>query len=459
MSLYIHWSEGLFLQPHHLQRAQHSSWERLRVERRFSIPYPWGIVETRLSRDELENFRIRFERLRVVMPSGLEVNFPEDTELPVFDIRQALAKSSGTLSVKLAVPLWQPGRRNTMPEGQPTDPRSKFIYTVGEVSVPDENTGENPQPLKVRKLNARLLIGNEDESDLEVLPLFRITRAGGQEGLPREDSEFVPPCLILRGSPVLYELLRDLSAQVEASRKELANRLSAGAFTIEKIQLAHIEPMLRLRTLNRFSGFLPSLVNAPNVQPFEYYTALRELLGELAALYPSRDVFEVPEYDHENLYISFHDLCLRIRDLLRGKVEALYEEVPFKDQDGKPVAHLSDTHFTRPNAWFLAVQTRLDPQALAAYVIDADRFKLMPLSLGDRAVRGIELKWEPVPPPGLPTPSGLYYFRLQHTVSARVWTIVQSEKVVTIRMKTSELDWNDTKFTLYMTLPAGTTTT
>jgi type VI secretion system protein ImpJ len=310
--------------------------------------------------------------------------------------------------------------------------------------------------MRRRKANARLLVGDEDESDLEVLPLLRILRSGSQDvGLPREDMEFVPPCLVLQASPSLFELVRDLVAQVEASRKELANRMAAMAFSIEKLQPSQMEGLLRLRTLNRFSGSLPTLVSMPHVPPVEYYLQLRELLGELAALNPARDVFECPEYNHEDPHRSFHDLCGRVRGMLQGRIEAAYDEVPFEDVDGKPVAQLTDEHFSRPTAWFLAIETRLDPQALANYVIDADRFKLMPLSLGERAIRGIELKWEAVPPPGLPTPNGLYYFRLQHTVSARVWTVAQTEKALTVRTRTTELDWSGARFTLYMTLPTG----
>lgn len=455
MPLQVHWSEGLFLQPHHLQRAEQSIAERLRGERRLSLPYAWGVSEAQLSRDELENFRLRFDRLRAVMPSGVEVNFPQDAELPVIDLRQPMARSNGSVQIKLAVPLWHNGRRNTVPDTQ-ADSRGKYIYSVNEVEAVDENTGENPQPIKIRKINARLLVGGEDESDLEVLPLLRVARAGKSDmALPKEDLEFIPPCLVLRGSPVLYEMVRDLSAQVEASRKELSNRLSAGAFTMDKLQLTQMEALFRLRTLNRFSGILPSMVNAPNITPFEYYLVLRELLGELTALHPARDLFEVPEYQHDNLHQSFHELCRRTRELLHGKVEATYEEVDFAEVDGKQVARLEEGHFTRPNAWFLGIQTRLDPKALADYVIDGDRFKLMPLSLADKAIRGIELKWEPVPPPGLPTPSGLYYFRLQHTVGARIWAVAQTERALAIRMKTTELDWSGTDFTLFMTLPTG----
>ena len=212
MSLHIHWAEGLFLQPHHLQRAQHSVADQIRAERQLSWPYPYGVLEAKLSRDELENMRVRFDRLRVIMPSGLEVNFPENADLPTLDIRQAFSKGTGSFGIALGVPLWQPGRANTFPLGQPVDPRVKLLYRVGEVECADENTGENAKPLQVRKINARLMLEQEDTSDMEALPLLRIVRATGEEvGLPREDSEYVPPCLILSGSPVLREMVRDLA--------------------------------------------------------------------------------------------------------------------------------------------------------------------------------------------------------------------------------------------------------
>lgn len=453
MSLQIHWAEGLFLQPHHLQRAQHAGQDQLFAERRLHLPYPWGIVEARLSRDELENMRIRFDRLRVVMRSGLVVDFPENAELPTLDIRQPFSKATGSFGVLLGVPLWQPARANAFPPGQAVDPRVKLLYRVAEVECADENTGENPKPIQVRKINARLMLENEDASDMETLPLLRIVRAAGEDvGLPREDGEFVAPCLLMSGSPVLRELVRDLAAQVEASRKELVVQMTRGGFNLEQIRGLQLEQMLRLRSLNRFSGRLPTLVAAPAVTPLEWYLELRDLLGELSALHPDRDAFEVAAYDHDNPLRSFRELSEKIRSFLRGAVAPSYLKVPFKDAEGKPVASLTEEHFTRPNAYFLAIKTKIDPVALANYVVDADRFKLMPLSLADRAIRGIELKEERHPPLELPAASDLHYFRLQHSVSARMWQQVQLEKAAAIRWKSAELDWSDVGFTLYMTV-------
>ena len=455
MSLQIHWQEGLFLQPHHLQRMQRSLHDHGCQERRLSWAYPYGLIEARLSRDELENQRIRFERLRVVMPSGLEIHFPESAELPSLDIKQAFSKGAGSFSISLGVPLWQNARANTINSEQQLDSRVKLLYRVSELECPDENTGDNPKPIQIRKINSRLMFEHEDPSDMEVLPLLRIVRATGEEvGLPKEDPEYVPPCLILNGSPVLRELVRDLVSQVEASRKELVVQVSRGGFSIDTMRGVQFEQLLRLRTLNRFSARLPSLVLASGVTPFAIYLELRELLGEPAALHPDRDEFESSAYNHENLYLCFKELSTKIRSFLRGAVAPSFIKLAFKDTSGILTAAFTEEHFTQPNAYFLGVKTKLDPTVLARYVEDGDKFKLMPQSLALRAIRGIELKEERHPPLELPAQSDLHYFRLDRATSSRMWEQIRMEKTAIVRWTGSELDWSDANFTLYMTVPS-----
>lgn len=462
MPIQIHWHEGLFLQAHHLQRMQRSLGELVANERRLAWPYPYGVVEARLSRDELENMRIRFERLRVIMPSGLEVHYPENAELPTFDIKEALAKNVGAFSIFLGVPLWQPGRANTVRPEQQTDGRVKLLYRVGEIECADENSGDNARPVQVRRINARLMFEAEDASEMERLPLLRVLRAAGEDvGLPREEPEFVPPCLVLTGSPVLRELVRDLVSAVEASRRELVVQVTRGGFSLDTMRGVQFEQLMRLRTLNRFSARLPSLVLLPTITPFELYLEFRELLGELAALHPDRDEFECAAYNHDSPYVCFRELSTKIRSLLRGAVAPSFMKVTFSMANGMLTANFADEHFTQPNAYFLAIKTRIDPTALAAYVETPDRpdvpdkFKLMPLSLASRAIRGVALKEERHPPLELPASADLHYFRLDRTVSARMWDQIRAEKAAIVRWTGSEVDWSDTSFTLYMTVPSA----
>ena len=451
MSITLHWHEGLFLQPHHFQRFQKSVFDRVSRERSLNWSYPYGIVEASLSQDDLENMRVRFTRLRAIMPSGLEVDFPNGADLPSIDLKQALAGNQGSVTVYLGVPIWYDARANTVEAGQMADPRAKLVFKVGEVQCADENTGENPKLLLVRRINARLLLEQEDRSDLETIPLLRIVRASGEEvGMPRLDPNFVPACLVMRASPVLRELVRDLASQVEASRKELQVQLTRGGFNMETLRGLQVEQLLRLRTLNRFAGRLPSLVEAPAVATFTMYLELRELFSELTALYPDRNEFEVADYNHDNPILCFRELSTKIRAYLRGAVAPSFIKVPFADDNGMLTAVLTDEHFTLPNDYFLGIKSKEDPRAMAQFVEDPDGFKFMPKSLATRAVWGVRLKEERFQPLELPAQADIHYFRLLRSESQRVWNQIQTEKSAVIRWVGKEDA--DYEMALYMTV-------
>jgi type VI secretion system protein ImpJ len=447
----VHWHEGLFLLPHHLQRIQRNLNESASAERRLNWAYPYGVVDARLSNDDLENMRLRFDRLHAIMPSGQEVRFPQEAELPAMDIKQAF-ESRGRFVVFLGVPLWFNARANCVNPGQTVDARAKILYRVVETEVADENSGENVKTVLHRRVNARLLLEDEDRSDLEVIPLLRVTRAAGEDaGLPRRDPEFVGPCLVLNGSPALRELVRDLSSQVLASRQELVLQITRGGFSIDTLRGIQFEQILRLRTLNRYGARLEALIETPNLVPFEIYLELRELLGELAALQPDRDPSDCAPYQHDNPYPCFDELTGKIRQLLRGSVAPSFLKVPFNEIDGLLRAVLADEHLTRPSDYFLGIKTKEDPRAVAKLAEDADRFKLMPASMAGRAIRGVLLKEERFPPLELPAQSNLYYFRLLRGESARSWHQIQTERAAVVRWSGHE--GADYDITHYMTLP------
>ncbi len=451
----VHWHEGLFLLPHHLQRFQRSLNDSDAAERRLNWAHPYGLVEARLSSDDLENMRIRFDHLHAIMPSGEEVRFPRDAELPAVDIKQAF-ESRGRFVVYLGLPLWFDARANCVSPGQTVDARAKILYRVVETEVADENTGENAKAMLQRRLNARLLLEDDDRSDLEVIPLLRVTRAAGEDvGMPQQDPEFVGPCLVLNGSATLRELVRDLSSQVLASRQELLVQVTRGGFSIDTMRGIQFEQIMRLRSLNRYGARLEALIETSNIAPFEIYVLLRELMGELAALHPDRDLFETAPYQHDNPYPVFSELAAKIRQLLRGSVAPSFMSAPFTDVNGLLSAMLTDEHLQRPTDYFLGVRTKEDPRTLARLVEDADRFKLMPQSLASRAIRGVVLKEERFPPLELPAQSGLYFFRLLRGQSSRSWQQIQAEKVAVVRWTGNESA--DYDIALYMTLPRAPT--
>ena len=451
---HVHWHEGLFLQPHHLQWMQQQFLEQIRAERRLAWEYPYGVVEARLSTDALENMLVQFDKLRVVMPSGVELNVPETTDLPPKDVKQAFM-DGGSFVVSLGVPLWYPTRANTLDGQRNEDWRVKRLFKVAEIDRPDENTGENAQPMQVRRINARLMLEGEDATDLEVIPLLRISHTAGKEGgLPRQDPAFIPPCMTLQGSPTLRELCRDLANQVEARRRELVTKIPRTGFSIEALRGIQFVDLMKLRSLNRFTARLPALVAAPATSPFRMYLELRELIGELAALKPAEDPFAIPAYDHDNPSIAFKEIAERLRSLLPPETTQTVLKVDFARHDRVMLAALTDEHLARPNEYFLAIQTKQDPGAVAKLVEDHDLFKFMAKSLVKAAIWGVTLTEERNPPLQLPKPTGLNYFRVNRSDNAsstRMWEMIRREKAVALRWP--DIDNSDFGISLYMTVP------
>src|ERR1700759_1315787 len=126
--MHVHWHEGLFLQPHHLQLMQRELQTDVRAARSLLTPYCYGVVESKLSYDDLADGRIRFEHLRAIMPSGQEVFFPENANLPALDIKAELARGGAGMEILLVVPLYTRGRANSFRQGDQADPRIKLLY-------------------------------------------------------------------------------------------------------------------------------------------------------------------------------------------------------------------------------------------------------------------------------------------------------------------------------------------
>jgi predicted component of type VI protein secretion system len=321
----------------------------------------------------------------------------------------------------------------------------------------DENTGENAQPMQFRYYNAMLLLDSDDDSDIEKIPLLRIVHdVTREEPFPRQDPTYVHPCLMLSASPTLREMVRDITAQVEAVREQLANIVARGSesHTVGRLQL---EQILRLRCLNRFVARVPDLMaigegNA-SVPPFDIYQELQTLLADLMALYPERLPFNLIPYKHENPYLCFNGTIALIRNFLHGSVTPNFWEVKFEagKDPGSRIAKLEEKHFTEPNAWFLGIKTTLEPSTLVDLVEDLDQFKLMPTSFAERAIRGISLKEERFPPLELPAESGRYYFRLNVAQSRRVWEDAMKELELMVRWS-MQREVSELQISLFMTM-------
>ena len=440
------------MRPHHLQLMQRLTNDTFSRERSLGFSYAYGLIESEVSRDDLTNKILKFKCLRVVMPSGLYVALGENSDISSLSIEQAFSRTHSGFTVYLGVPLYNELRANTHETGQSNADSSKLLYRVNEIALRDENTGENPKPVQLRKITARLLLETDDFTDMETLPLCRIKQATGDEvGLPQLDGSFCPPCLVLSGYSGLNEMLRDLSNQVCSSRDKLSVQIKQGGFNIENMRGIQFEQMMRLRTLSRFGSRLAALSIAPNITPFSIFLELSELHGELAALQPQKEFEAIGGYDHNNPLPVFRKLIDAIRGHLKGSVASTYLKLKCVHEDGAFIANLQDQHLTQPNDYYVAITSKEDPQALVRVVENGGRFKLTAKSLMMRPIRGVKLKEERVPPMEFPASNSMYYFHILRQESGRIWSQIEKEKAIAIRWP--DMENSDYKITLYMSVP------
>src|SRR5512147_1073648 len=86
----IHWSEGMFLRPHHLQSAQRWMETVTRAGLDAVRPFAWGFSELQIAAEPLENFTLRLDRCDLRLKDGTWVRVPENTDVEPMNFKKAM---------------------------------------------------------------------------------------------------------------------------------------------------------------------------------------------------------------------------------------------------------------------------------------------------------------------------------------------------------------------------------
>ena len=70
----VHWSDGLFLQPHHMQQLQNSMIDVQQKSFMLSTFYTYGLIDFKIDEEALEGMRFVVKKLSAVMPNNLSVS-------------------------------------------------------------------------------------------------------------------------------------------------------------------------------------------------------------------------------------------------------------------------------------------------------------------------------------------------------------------------------------------------
>jgi len=406
------WSEGMLLQPQHLQ--QHDRYWQSQLEARVNAlrPYAWGFSGLRIDEQQLALGKLSLQMCNAVLPDGTPVTLPAEDELPLpLDI----PADARNVLVVLALPL----RRHGVAEvGNDSGPDNFARHRADDYEVWDSNGLDNSALLQVGKLRLRLALESDVANAYACVGIARIIerRPDNQVVL---DPDYCPPCLDYRTAPRLSAFADELVGLLHQRGDALASRLSQPGAS----GAAEIADFLMLQVLNKVEPLFAHLAGATGIHPESLYRAMLELVGELSTFTEAnKRPASYPVYRHEHLAESFAPVIADLRRSLSTVMDAQAVSIPLDErQFGIRVAVIADKELLRSATFVLAVNAQMLPEMVRngfpaqVKIGSVEQIR----DLVNLQLPGIGLRALPVAPRQLPFYAGFTYFELDR--SSEYW--------------------------------------
>lgn len=416
------WSEGLFLTPHLFQQADRYRENFLQFRLNALSPFFWGLAELEIDRDSLKTGSFGILRCNGIMPDGLPVQIPGEDNIPdVRVVKSFFTPSAESLDVFLAIPASRSDTINVQLENGTSGRATRFRMEV--MQVKDDTVEGNEVEIPTACKNFQILFGGESLDGKLYIKIAELGRtATGEVSL--KDS-YIPPAISLPASAtlvaILHRILEMLSAKSTALSQQRRHIAEFGASDIANFWLLH--------TVNSFVPILSHFYLSRERHPELLYIALGQLVGELSTFSLQTDARDVPRYEHENLFKTFDELEQKIRFLLETIIPSKYVIIPLnKTPQLWYVGQIGDDRLLANAKFYLAVNAQVAPARLIDDVPAKSKIS-SPDEVGaiiGRAVPGVSLAHEPIPPTAIPVKAGYKYFAL-HT-DGRWWETICKAK-------------------------------
>ncbi len=411
------WSEGMSLDPHHLQQADRHQSGVVAARARAQTRYDWGLTRLEFDRDRLGNGDLALVAAAGVLPDGLVIDVPEQDAGPApRAVAEQFPPDADRLPVYLAVPAERVGEPMVMREGGGNGRavRREARYHAAVLSAPDENTGIDAREIEVAVPNLQFRFAGEAMDGYTSIRVADVVRTPG--GSFAFDDRFIPTVLRLAAAPTLAGYGRRLLELLVAQRAVLGERRQA---LLRKPALSPAD-VAALHLYEVVVGAIPRvahLLDGEGGLPEALFLEMAELAARLAAWVPSARLPDLPPYDHTDLTASFGRITPILWELLgEAAPTADYVEVPLHPVRSNLYVGQADRELLERGTWFLS--------AVAAEAVDEGALVDLPIRLRvaspqtidsviRSATRALPLQVVSDPPPGLPRRAGPRSLALQ----------------------------------------------
>ena len=400
------WSEGMFLQPQHLQ--QHDRYLEKLLESRVSsaTPYGWGFVKLALDNSALALGKLALSYASGIFPDGTPFDFPATHASP---LPLEVPSSTKDQLIFLAVPLLRAGAKESQFDQE--DGLGLARFTVTDLEVPD-NATDNSACIQVGQLRTRLMLQSDLTDAYACLGVVRLIERRADNELVL-DKSYIPPTLGVNDNGTLSGYAREVAGLLHQRGEELAAQVTQPG----RGGVAEIADFLLLQTINRYEPVFVNYTRASLLHPERLFLTCLHLAGELSTFSrESRRTPAYPEYLHDNLAKSFVPLIVDLRHSLSMVLHRSAVPIDLQDRKfGVRVAIISDQNLLKSASFVLAVNAQLSPEILRTRF--PSQVKIGPVErirdLVNLQLPGIPLRSMPVAPRQIPFHAGFNYFELE----------------------------------------------
>lgn len=442
------WGEGMLVCPQHLQ--QHDLFFENLVNARSSWPHPrgWGIAHLDVDEASIRGGTFSVRALRVIFPSGVVLDLPEgDPGLPA-DREIGLSGSASVVEVFIAVPRIREGTENYAVNGHEV----KHARYVGwSRDVVDLVGAQSEVEVMFGRPRAFISFGHEDRSDYDVLKIAEVRR--DEVGFVLSEG-YVPAALRLSACGSLLRESRELLSLMVTKRRIIMDSLRQVDASRVEFSAQDVTRYLQLGAINSQIPIIRNLLENTDSSPYDLYTALCQLGGQLASFSTDVSPEDFPVFDHVEPRRTFEPLVHQVRSLLELAMRENFFPVELEARrDGMWIAVLDEPRLLDCSLFVLAVEADAPDQDVANKIPQLSKiasWKQIP-KIVRSAIPGAPIRATHRPPPQIPIRPRLVYFVID--TSDDFWEQIVRERTIAIYLP-PPFDPSRAKVTL-MAVPSG----
>lgn len=422
------WSEGMFLRPHHFQIADRQWNTRLRQATEHLRPFNWGFAQLEIDAAAVSNYQFSVRSCQVILESGIMLSLPGNLELDSRQFRDA-AGGIETLDVHIGVPSFRPDAGNTLsPDAQGGNVERR--YRPDEVTAVDENTGDDPAPVSVKRHRGRLLWGTEDMTGYDTIQVGRV-KLSGSGGSAVPDPAYFPPVLDISVWSPLLGVCEDISNGLSMANYALIRDFADREFT-ELLGIPRgIEAVVKMLATNRYVASLDQMCKTPRMHPYTIYLELLRLAATMGVFRGKRTAPALPDYQHDDLGKCFLGMKEIIDGLLDRIGTSTFVQRSFQLRNERLEVDLEESWVAGHRLFYIGVK---GVESISALDRTVARLKICAPSdfatVTQKRLGGVGCRRLRMVPSSLPDREGTYYLQLE--MEGEFWDHIERDKAIVV---------------------------